>query len=55
MSEQVPCPECGRDATVINSFSLPGRGGPVEYLRLRCTGLLSLLVAADEIRRPLAA
>lgn len=51
----VPCPECGREATVIDSFAMPGRHGPVEYLRLRCAGPLSLLVVADEVRRPAAA
>lgn len=55
MVSTVPCPECGNEATVIDSFVLAGRNGPVEYLRLRCDGMLSLLVAADEIRRPATA
>lgn len=43
----VRCPECGRPATVLDRFSLAGTAGWACYLRLRCTGPLSFLVAAD--------
>jgi hypothetical protein len=49
MSHTVACPECHRPATVLDRFSLAGTDGPVEYLRIRCTGLLSFLTPASEI------
>lgn len=45
----VPCPECRRPAIVLDRFWSAGTNGPVGYLRIRCDGLLSFLVAADEI------
>lgn len=51
MTSTVACPECHRPATVIDRFSLAGTNGPVEYLRLRCDGLLSFLAPADEVLR----
>ncbi len=50
MTSTVDCPECHRPATVIGRFSLAGTGGPVEYLRIRCAGPLSLLVPAADVR-----
>ena len=49
MTSTVSCPECHRPATVLDRFMLAGTRGPVEYLRIRCSGLLSVLVAADEV------
>lgn len=48
MPTTVICPECGRDATVIGQLLSPA--GSPEYLRVRCEGLLSLLVAVSETR-----
>jgi hypothetical protein len=39
----VACPECGRPATVVGRIPAD-RGRSVEYLRIRCEGLLALLV-----------
>ncbi len=32
----VPCPACGVPAEVTGRFWLPGTGGPVDHLELRC-------------------
>jgi hypothetical protein len=45
--ETVACPECGLQATVLVRFTNAG----VEYLRIRCTGSLTMLVAAHQIRQ----
>jgi hypothetical protein len=50
MPSTVVCPECGRDATVVGHLLSPG--GTVEYLRVRCDRLLSLLVEVPEALRP---
>jgi hypothetical protein len=49
MSSTVTCPNCGRPAVVLGRFDLPSATGPVEYLRIRCAGSLSLIVAAAEV------
>ena len=49
MSTTVTCPDCARPAVVLGRFHLPGAAGPVEYLRIRCAGSLSLIVAAAEV------
>jgi hypothetical protein len=46
MSRTVECPDCHRPAAVLGGFTVPGRDGPVDYLRIRCTGALTLLVPA---------
>ena len=46
----VTCPDCAHPAVVLGRFDLPSAGGPVEYLRIRCSGSLSLIVAAAELR-----
>ena len=45
----VTCPDCGRAAVVLGRFDRSTAGGPVEYLRIRCAGSLSLIVAAAEV------
>ena len=55
MSSTVTCPDCARPAVVLGRFDLRTAGGPVEYLRIRCAGSLSLIVAAAEVDRPHAA
>ena len=49
MSNTVTCPNCGRPAVVLGRFDLPSATGPVEYLRIRCAGSLSLIVVAAEV------
>jgi len=49
MSTTVTCPDCARPAVVLGRFDLPSATGPVEYLRIRCAGSLSLIVAASEV------
>jgi hypothetical protein len=49
MSDTVTCPNCGRPAVVLGRFDLSSATGPVEYLRIRCAGSLSLIVAAVEV------
>jgi len=49
MSTTVNCPDCARPAVVLGRFQLQGAAGPVEYLRIRCAGSLSLIVAAAEV------
>lgn len=49
MTGTVYCPECHRAATVLDRFTLAGAAGPVAYLRIRCSGLLSVLIRADEV------
>ena len=49
MSTTVTCPDCARPAVVLGRFHLPSAAGPVEYLRIRCAGSLSLIVAAAEV------
>ena len=50
MTSTVTCPDCARPATVLSRFT-PGADG-AEYLRIRCGGGLTLLVAAADIRTP---
>ena len=49
MFSTVTCPDCGRPAVVLGRFDLHTATGPVEYLRIRCAGSLSLIVAAAEV------
>ena len=49
MSTTVTCPDCARPAAVLGRFDLMTATGPVEYLRIRCAGSLSLIVAAAEV------
>ena len=49
MSSTVTCPDCARPAAVLGRFDLPSATGPVVYLRIRCAGSLSLIVAAAEV------
>ena len=49
MYSTVTCPDCGRPAVVLGRFDLRTAGGPVEYLRIRCAGSLSLIVAVAEV------
>jgi hypothetical protein len=49
MSSTVTCPDCARPAVVLGRFDLPSAAGPVAYLRIRCAGSLSLIVAAAEV------
>lgn len=49
MSPTVECPDCHRTAVVLNSFTVAGHDGPVEYLRIRCAGTLALLVPAGRV------
>jgi hypothetical protein len=46
--ETVPCPECGHAATVVGRFSHTG----VDYLQIRCTGSLTMLVTAHQVGQP---
>ncbi len=46
MSSTVQCPDCHRPATVLSRFTTGGGENPSEFLRIRCTGLLTLLVPA---------
>ena len=45
----VICPECHRPATVLDRFTTADPGGPVEYVRIRCSGLLSFLVPSADV------
>ena len=49
MLSTVTCPDCGRPAVVLGRFDLHTATGPVEYLRIRCAGSLSLIVVAAEV------
>ena len=49
MFTTVTCPDCGRPAVVLGRFDLHTATGSVEYLRIRCAGSLSLIVAAAEV------
>jgi hypothetical protein len=35
---QIPCPQCGRLARIVDRFTLSATGGPVEHLKLSCPG-----------------
>lgn len=48
----VTCPECGHPATVVSRFSVAGAPDSVEYLRIRCDGPLTMLVAVHELAPP---
>ena len=54
MSSTVTCPDCGRPAVVLGRFDLHTATGTVEYLRIRCAGSLSLIVAAAEVDKRLS-
>jgi hypothetical protein len=49
MYSTVTCPDCGRPAVVLGRFDLHTATGSVEYLRIRCAGSLSLIVAVAEV------
>ena len=49
MYSTVTCPDCGRPAVVLGHFELHTATGSVEYLRIRCAGSLSLIVAVAEV------
>ena len=49
MYSTVTCPDCGRPAVVLGRFDLHTATGSVEYLRIRCAGSLSLVVAVAEV------
>jgi hypothetical protein len=52
MTSTVPCPDCHRPATVIGRFTTGSAEDPTEFLRIRCTGLLTLLVSAADVAAP---
>ena len=52
MSSTVTCPDCARPAVVLGRFALHTATGTIEYLRIRCAGSLSLIVAAAEVDVP---
>jgi hypothetical protein len=52
MPSTVPCPDCHRPATVLGGFTTGGADNPSEFLRIRCTGLLTLLVPAPATTPP---
>jgi hypothetical protein len=35
---QIPCPQCGRLARIVDRFKLTATDGPVEHLKLSCPG-----------------
>jgi hypothetical protein len=49
MYSTVTCPDCGRPAVVLGRFDLHTATDSVEYLRIRCAGSLSLIVAVAEV------
>jgi hypothetical protein len=49
MNRTVECPDCRHTAVVLGEFTVPGRNGPVAYLRIRCSGALALLVPAAQV------
>jgi hypothetical protein len=52
MTAIVICPECHHAVTVLGRFTqITPSGVHVEYLRIRCTGLLTVLVTADELKQ----
>jgi hypothetical protein len=36
MADFLECPSCGCAARIIDRFTLPGRSGPVEHVKLVC-------------------
>jgi hypothetical protein len=44
---QIPCPECGRLARIVDRFTLASTDGPVEHLRIRCPGGHALTPVVD--------
>jgi hypothetical protein len=48
MPSTVLCPDCHRPATILGHFTTGGADNPSEFLRIRCTGLLTLLVPVGE-------
>jgi ribosomal protein S27E len=52
MPSTVQCPDCHRPATVLGRFTTGGADNPSEFLRIRCAGLLTLLVPATEATAP---
>jgi len=46
---QVPCPECGRLARIVDRFTLPSTDGPVEHLKLSCPGGHVLTPLVDDL------
>lgn len=52
MPSTVPCPDCHRPATVVGHFTTGGADNPSEFLRIQCTGLLTLLVPMAEVTTP---
>ncbi len=36
MTSTVCCPECNKEATVVDRFVLSSTDGPIEHLRIHC-------------------
>ena len=52
MPSTVPCPDCHRPARVLGRFTTGSADNPSEFLRIQCTGLLTLLVPAPAVTPP---
>lgn len=46
---QIPCPQCGRLARIVDRFTLTATGGPVEHLKLSCPGGHVLTPLVDDL------
>lgn len=46
---QIPCPECGRLARIVQRFTLASTDGPVQHLKLSCPGGHVLTPLVDDL------
>lgn len=51
---EVPCPECGVSAAVVDRSVLGSTDGPVEHVRIRCPGGHHLLMPTERLDRRVA-
>ena len=50
---QVPCPECGPLARILDRFTLSSTDGPIEHVKIVCPGGHALTPTVDQLwRRP---
>jgi hypothetical protein len=53
---QIPCPECGRLARIVDRFTMIATGGPAEHLKVVCPGGHVLMPLVEDLwpRRAMA-
>jgi hypothetical protein len=49
MTSYVRCPECSKQATVLDRFVLGSTDGPIEHVRIRCVDNHHFMMPAERL------